>query len=236
MLPEGGSRQDLKNPREFRKHALQHGLEWYRHAKDVRGRMCPDGSLYLVTGHDKTRSWGLTSFVSGAVSVKLGVANTSRWEYSGAVFHCSDDAQPPINENQCVFLRGFMISVCELSERRRTGKKVHVQDIKELGRESLQGTNPSGPTCGRDTGGRSQGLQQSGSSVNGNGQDGSESAHTTEGCNDENKETNNGEGDPETHHTVILRSIPGLSKVCHYKSVNHDNDIHLSSFAIRQLL
>ena len=60
VLPDGGTRSDYL-PRDFlREYAVRHGNDWYKwlnREKDV-----PNGSLYLITGLDKTQNWCLASY------------------------------------------------------------------------------------------------------------------------------------------------------------------------------
>lgn len=133
VLPEGGSCEDLKNRLPFRMHALQHGLEWYKFAREIGGRDCSDDSLYLVTGHDKVRSWGLTSFSAspgmGIVLLRLGISDTSQWKSFGcARFRRSDETRHPKTLNQSVFLRGYLISVRSFLPALLFGEKVRVED------------------------------------------------------------------------------------------------------------
>jgi hypothetical protein len=205
VLPEGASRQDLKNIGDYQKYALQHGLAWYQYARE-RGRVCPEGSLYLVTGHDKTRRWGLTSFSSTpgmhVVSVKLGLNDTSCWGYSGCVgFRLSDDKHPPVEKNQCVFLRGITISE-QGSSAKKSGKRVRVEDDNRLGQKtqrSIRGRTSK--TTGRE--GSTRRLQRSEGSGSPRGVD-SESVLVNEetGVSSDNEEDEDASSDashPESH-------------------------------------
>jgi hypothetical protein len=64
-LPLGASRLTcLSN--QLRNHAIRHAHHWYQFAHDLH-RDVPNGSLYLITGTDKTNSWMVGTF-SGALS------------------------------------------------------------------------------------------------------------------------------------------------------------------------
>ena len=229
VLPEGASHEDLRNERDFRNHALQYGLAWYQYAREIRGRMCPNGSLYLVTGHDKARSWGLTSFSTASaemrmVSVKLGIANTACWESSGcAMFRQSDDSLSATNENQCVFLRGFMISKRGFFNAMLTGQEVRVEDGIGAGTRIPSSQNTIRASFGRILGTMDSWLS------------GSENVHVMEQTEDENHD--NAENMHKNQYDVVVQSVPGLSKVC--SSQPHGYMIYPrfpSSFAIHQLL
>ncbi|KAJ7679276.1 hypothetical protein DFH06DRAFT_965461, partial [Mycena polygramma] len=66
VLPEGASRQDLLPVESFRAHVRKYSDEWYQFA---RNRLPPGESLFVVTGCDKTTSWGIAtvSTASGTV-------------------------------------------------------------------------------------------------------------------------------------------------------------------------
>lgn len=220
VLPEGASREDLMTERDFQGHALRYGLAWYRHAREVRRRICPNGSLYLVTGVDKTRSWGLTSFSTTSdmrmVSVKLGIANTSSWEYAGcAMFRQSDDNCPPAHENQCVFLRGFTISERGLFSATLTGQEVRVEDGKGLSPGIL-----SLATSNRNT---AWTLVGSTLSKLGNRLSGSE-------------QTEDETGENDSEYTVGLQSVPGRPQVSFHTSMSHSNITIVTSLVIHRIL
>ena len=88
--------------------------------------MAENGSLYLVTGCDKTVSWGLASFSNSsggndmslkATAAQIASGNAScsyTWETtSPATVHSGPYHLPQEQrlQNQCVFVRGFRISI-----------------------------------------------------------------------------------------------------------------------------
>ncbi|SJL10336.1 uncharacterized protein ARMOST_13720 [Armillaria ostoyae] len=106
---------------------LPDGGNIYVNSLDHLARQAPNGSLYLVTGCDKARSW--TAAVSRpseshTISVKFvigpimegGIALQTSWStHIGAdtrIYPDHPDSMPQ-QENQCVFMRGFTISVRE---------------------------------------------------------------------------------------------------------------------------
>src|ERR1700733_1380950 len=127
-LPEGAGRQNLRNLTKFRRHAIQNTLRWYQFVNSTLGREAPNGSLYLVTGCDKSTTWGIAS-VSGAsgssslslkaVAAQIAEARVSysySWEtHSPATVRVGPDLCDGLDQlqNQCVFLRGFKMSVRE---------------------------------------------------------------------------------------------------------------------------
>ncbi|THU94904.1 hypothetical protein K435DRAFT_667411, partial [Dendrothele bispora CBS 962.96] len=56
LLPNGATRVDVETIIPFRQYAYQNCEKWYRFAEN-RGIEVENGSLYFVTGFDKTNSW-----------------------------------------------------------------------------------------------------------------------------------------------------------------------------------
>ncbi|KAF8902779.1 hypothetical protein CPB84DRAFT_1644851, partial [Gymnopilus junonius] len=60
FFPEGGSREDLISTSRLTDYVKKHALNWYQYMCQ-HGRMSastiPNGSLFLVTGCDKAKSW-----------------------------------------------------------------------------------------------------------------------------------------------------------------------------------
>ncbi len=129
VLPDGGARYDVLNLSQFRSYAARNAHAWYQFANIVCGREAVNGSLYLVTGCDKACSWGAASFFNPAdtryFSLKFlvgGVAEGNiKLGYSWKSTSSADVRAYPDGEstyfvdslrpNQCVFLRGFGISI-----------------------------------------------------------------------------------------------------------------------------
>ncbi|KAJ6520870.1 hypothetical protein DFH09DRAFT_1373202 [Mycena vulgaris] len=61
-LPHGAHLENLENLKNIREYAAQNAESWYRYINGARGRGLPNGSLYLVTGCEKSQSWGMASF------------------------------------------------------------------------------------------------------------------------------------------------------------------------------
>ncbi|KAK0493315.1 hypothetical protein EDD18DRAFT_1464838 [Armillaria luteobubalina] len=128
MLPQGATRFDIKNLLSMRNYALEHAREWYEYINGPNlGREVPNGTLYFVTGCDKTTAWESaaiskpsdlskfsTEFLVGGLT-EGRMASSSSWSTNG--WTNSTDAPQP--ENQAVFIRGFTISVREKSRIKR---------------------------------------------------------------------------------------------------------------------
>jgi hypothetical protein len=130
-LPHGSDASDLASLGIFHDIALRNGSAWYDHVNGASGfnRMTVNGSLYLVTGCDKSSSWGVASFssASGQCEISLtfsacqviegNVSVAYSWERPGTVAvresqRCNVDVAPR-KKNQCSFIRGFKITVRE---------------------------------------------------------------------------------------------------------------------------
>ena len=149
ILPEGGSRVDLRKMGLFYQYSASNATAWYRF---VNGpdlcRQAGNGSLYLVTGCDKSPAWGVASYShpfgapegslkftavgeeeDGSTSLAYG------WEnYSSAAVRTGrrqgrqSAAGPELIFNQCVFIRGLRISLQPQLLRRLLGDKVKVEE------------------------------------------------------------------------------------------------------------
>ncbi|KAF8995201.1 hypothetical protein BDQ17DRAFT_1207149, partial [Cyathus striatus] len=128
-MPHGASQEDYKNERILKGFIGRNAKHWYRYAIQC-GRDIDCHSLYLVTGCLKSRSWGIVTYDTtvhdhystliigkspdpeGPVYEwkKSGKATTYR---TGPVPDVTTDTQSriPDSENQCLFLRGFKISL-----------------------------------------------------------------------------------------------------------------------------
>ncbi|KAJ7222918.1 hypothetical protein C8J57DRAFT_1391811 [Mycena rebaudengoi] len=119
VLPEGASRQRLLATQTFRAHVQKNAQQWYTLARD---RVPPQGSLFVVTGCDKTASWGIATVASRSgcisTSLKFSVAGmvegsakpTYEWrDFGSATVRTSRNYGFPRTENQCIFIEGFFV-------------------------------------------------------------------------------------------------------------------------------
>jgi hypothetical protein len=105
---------------------MQNAVSWYEHANGTKGLELRNGSLCLVTGCDKSASWGVASFSSSSatsgqreVSLKFTASRGSdsvaySWDRTSEAtisVRVSLDLDPFRVKNQCPFVRGFMMSI-----------------------------------------------------------------------------------------------------------------------------
>lgn len=131
-MPNGAYHEDLLNFQDFKAVASQNAEEWYRFAIETCGRNIKNGQLRLVTGCDKTNSWGIATYsdLQGPVAISLTANSTQpaveyTWDYEGRVqakagpkFEESLDSTgnreyPQSVHNQCTFLRSFTLTLAE---------------------------------------------------------------------------------------------------------------------------
>jgi hypothetical protein len=128
-MPVGAVSHDLENVLAFSDYIAVNAYKWYKFALTVRGRKIENGQIRLVTGCDKTTSWGmaaLSNMSQQRSQLKFrAMENAYTWEYSGMaearvgpdineIMGLRDneggsvDAPPPSDQefsNQCLFVR-----------------------------------------------------------------------------------------------------------------------------------
>ncbi|KAJ7476190.1 hypothetical protein FB451DRAFT_1366736 [Mycena latifolia] len=124
-LPDGALREKLENLEPMRQYAAKHAESWYKYVNGARGRGLTNGSLYLVTGCEKTKSWGMASFQDVAaqhefeLSFKPSTDETSGYKYRWrrGTRAQQKHADPPTEDetppNQTTFIHAFTISLGE---------------------------------------------------------------------------------------------------------------------------
>ena len=126
-MPDGASRQDLRNLSSFQEYASRNADNWYKYANGIRGRQARNGSIYLITGCDKSESWGVAAFTnvtrSDGFFLKFATWMTEFgplrfWQASsvaktrtGPITANSTQGTHGRAKNQCLFLRGFRIAM-----------------------------------------------------------------------------------------------------------------------------
>ncbi|KAJ7603317.1 hypothetical protein FB45DRAFT_128286 [Roridomyces roridus] len=122
-LPHGSHLEKLRSLEHMRQYAAKNAESWYRYANETRGRGLENGSLYLVTGCEKARSWGMASFHDVPLEEEFpisfgpttGVEGGYRYRWRGTRFrhkHADSPREDDTPLNQTTFIHAFAISLC----------------------------------------------------------------------------------------------------------------------------
>lgn len=128
-MPDGAMSEDYSNEAAIRRCSIKNAMSWYEFINGELGREAPNGSLYVVTGCDKSTSWGIATVAEGSSSqalslqftaVKLGISANYACSWSttgGAIVRNSIAADlgegVEQTQNQCLFVRGYKIMIRE---------------------------------------------------------------------------------------------------------------------------
>ncbi|KAF7374492.1 hypothetical protein MSAN_00333700 [Mycena sanguinolenta] len=134
-LPHGAHQEKLLNLRRMEEYAAKHAKSWYKYANVTRGRGLVNGDLYLITGWEKAKSWGMAWFrdVSLQSEFKLSfgptadAANGYKYRWSGRRYRYKQADSPLDDEtllNHTTFIHTFAISVNERVWEELFGVKV----------------------------------------------------------------------------------------------------------------
>ncbi|KAK7030239.1 hypothetical protein VNI00_014256 [Paramarasmius palmivorus] len=121
MLPTGAKRENMLDLKAFREYAQANAVSWYYFVNNTLGRDAENGSIYLVTGFDKSDAWENAVFDSsqssrscsllfesvGIASGRMKLSQSSIYQSSVTSRASAADAQ----YNQALFIRGFRISL-----------------------------------------------------------------------------------------------------------------------------
>ncbi|KAJ7579024.1 hypothetical protein C8J56DRAFT_334850 [Mycena floridula] len=136
VLPDGASRIEYRNHSRLEEYITRNIHLWFEHVNGPRGR--DTRNLCLVTGCDKSKSWGAASFSTfdstkeislKFVAASLGAGFSYTWNtVSPAAVRVS--AAPGQFENQCVFLRGFNLT--QRPSRFGSRTRVTISDVSTI--------------------------------------------------------------------------------------------------------
>ncbi|KAJ7649877.1 hypothetical protein FB45DRAFT_5455 [Roridomyces roridus] len=132
-LPHGARQEKLGNLAAMRNYAAKNAESWYKYVNGTRGRELKNGSLYLVTGWEKSASWGIATFhdvISPRNELQLAFRPTAdrsvghryRWQTCPARHKHADPAVDDNRLNQTTFIHGFSISLGDTFWQRLFGK------------------------------------------------------------------------------------------------------------------
>ncbi|KAF9009655.1 hypothetical protein BDQ17DRAFT_1323192 [Cyathus striatus] len=131
-IPHGASTEDLRSEGLLQEFISKNAISWYRYARHTCGIDLDRHSLYLVTGYMKSKTWGIATFDKSVPDrnslLVIGKSNDDNspyltWKCCGEATHTRTGPTPDsglayenglqADENQCLFLRGFKISLSE---------------------------------------------------------------------------------------------------------------------------
>ncbi|KAJ7458914.1 hypothetical protein FB451DRAFT_1372119 [Mycena latifolia] len=118
-LPHGSQLEKLQNVEHMRRYAAKNAESWYKYVNGDRGRGLANGALYLVTGFEKSRSWGLAVFqeVTTQTAFQLSFNPTAdnryRWTATGPSTTNASESISMNDDplNQTLFIHGLSISL-----------------------------------------------------------------------------------------------------------------------------
>ncbi|KAF9555584.1 hypothetical protein CPC08DRAFT_752970 [Agrocybe pediades] len=183
-MPHGAQSEDVVGTLLLRGYVLEHIESWYKLIMGDLGCDVQNGDIVVVTGCDKTDSWGLATFVKSSETVKLTfqpiLSNRSyKWEYSGSfdtrtgpdsrtlqgLQSSTNDMDMVSSEplrNQCVFVRTLTCTLRDdiwKSLRRSVCLRLGLDPDKDVYQEEsfMRGDGPgtSSPSGGSTNNGNS---------------------------------------------------------------------------------
>ncbi|KAJ7255435.1 hypothetical protein B0H12DRAFT_532474 [Mycena haematopus] len=142
-LPHGAYLEKLEDVEHVRRYAACNAESWYKYIKETRGRRLTNGSLYLITGCEKSRSGSMASFqnVLPGAEFQLSFRPTTnadggyKYRFHRGTLAKTKHFEEPAQHDGCplhhtTFLHGFSISLGEGIWGRLFGK-VTVSDIAD---------------------------------------------------------------------------------------------------------
>ncbi|KAF7289659.1 hypothetical protein HMN09_01328500 [Mycena chlorophos] len=135
VLPVGATREDIRIDLPFRQHIQENADAWYAFATkagflpEARGIRNSNNSLFVVTGCDKTSTWALATAsrqrgcAEFGVTLSLGGVGEARlvprfeWQQSATATVRVGGDIGSVQQNQCVFVRGFWVPRSGILER-----------------------------------------------------------------------------------------------------------------------
>ncbi|KAK0479473.1 hypothetical protein EDD18DRAFT_1086415 [Armillaria luteobubalina] len=67
-LPNSATKREILNKKAIREYATANGVAWYTYVNQYLGREASNRTLYVVTGCDKTDSWGIAAIAKPSQS------------------------------------------------------------------------------------------------------------------------------------------------------------------------
>ncbi|KAF7982336.1 hypothetical protein HWV62_29046 [Athelia sp. TMB] len=146
-MPHGAMSEDYENTAAIRTYCLKNAVSWYRFINETLGRDALNGSVYVVTGCDKSKAWGIATTGESSSSQSLSLQFNAKFIAASAGYECSwsstgrsvqrvsrspTDLAPGVKqpENQCLFIRGYKVMLREgLVVLRNRSETAEVENI-----------------------------------------------------------------------------------------------------------
>uniref|UniRef100_A0A0W0F4N9 Uncharacterized protein n=1 Tax=Moniliophthora roreri TaxID=221103 RepID=A0A0W0F4N9_MONRR len=230
MPTTGAHRIDCRDRDAFLRYAGKHGVRWYQFVNGKLSRGAENGSLYLITGMDKSASWetALVNNTSKSQSCSLvfmtgGLGGEGRLKLSrSSVLQASVTSRCSTNslglENQTLFVRGFRLSVRDTTRRlfmKTSSPRIRVDSTYNASSKDIFSEKGGGVPYGRSS------TSSSGSSTR-------VSRNSSEGSSDndvqsENHRDRNGLSE-KANDVGAQEALPWLQRPESTLVVTHDDD------------
>ncbi|KAH9484558.1 hypothetical protein JR316_0004040 [Psilocybe cubensis] len=119
VLPNGASRQDLISTTHIRDYIRKHALEWYSFFNDPSSILCPNGSLYVITGVDTSDAWGVACWphlhtdTGNVAKIRYKPTEKRSWQNVDQMACRSSGGTDSKMAGSTHFIRGIKIAVNE---------------------------------------------------------------------------------------------------------------------------
>ena len=253
-MPKGAKSQDYNPCHRFVEYMASHGESWVKFINGHRGREARNGSIRLVTGYDKSTSWGMAAFWNNPEICEGRLQFLSHsdsdpaysWNYTGIADHEvqsgplgqeNEDLGATLEQpllNQTLFVRTLSLS---LSKQLWT--KVNPRSgVKLASHSRYPGASRTAIPSGSSNGSRGSGRSSLSSSFASSGASLGQGSRTVfsrnwPGSSDEADE----DGSPQTDSDESLGefpngelpvSVPSTTKIfiyCFFQSISHPASI-----------
>ncbi|KZP06398.1 hypothetical protein FIBSPDRAFT_1001936, partial [Athelia psychrophila] len=75
-MPHGAIGEDYNRTKDIRTYSIENAPSWYAFINGTLRREAPNGSLYVVTGCDKSATWGIVTNAENSSSSSLSLTFT----------------------------------------------------------------------------------------------------------------------------------------------------------------
>ncbi|KAJ6506270.1 hypothetical protein C8R47DRAFT_112296 [Mycena vitilis] len=127
-LPHGSRLKKLENLEHVQDYATAHAQSWFEYVNGPRGRGLGSGPLYVVTGYEKSPSWGMALFHSIKEDFELTFKPTlppnpsAPYRWTGNPCRKKIYTPPGGSLNQTTFIHGLSVSLGRAALKRSFSK------------------------------------------------------------------------------------------------------------------